>query len=223
MRTGQGGSAADPIGVVSAVIVDGARPERLLLGVRRPAPLADRHPGVLSTPTLRLPSDLFAVLTGPYADPEPAGMAAVGGPALDVGRGGHIRSAHSFVLEALFARKLGLADAIFHGGFHAVAHPRLLSLEDVPDPLGTRRSQWTAMLTYEVRVRHGAEAIPPASGSYSRLVWVDAAKLPTALDHHDALLLDETLDAIEVCIQGLCVRAAVRLLAGSGAAAQGDR
>ena len=214
MRAGDGSSAHRPIGVVSAVIVDETR-ERLLLGVRRPSALVTRHPGVLSTPTMRVPPGTFAELTAGCPDPAGVvGMHPVGGPALDVGLGGHIWSEHSFVLEALLARKLGLGDAISDGRFHAVAHRRFLSLDDVGDPLGTERSEWTAMLTYEVRVRTGDDAIPAMTSSYSRLVWVDPAKVPRALAHHDVLMLDETLNAVEVCIQGLCVRVAAELLTG---------
>jgi hypothetical protein len=76
------------------------------------------------------------------------------------------------------------------------------------------------MLTFEVRIQTGVEALPHGTASYSRFVWIDAAKLPQALAHHDALLLDETLDAIEVCVQGLCVRVAVQVLTADPAPAR---
>jgi len=213
MRTGEGHTAELPIGVISAVVVDDSRPGKTLLGVRRPSALATRHPGVLSTPTMRMPDDMFGPLSDGYPDPlGVAGMIGIDGPLLNVGHGGQTQSMASFVLEALFTRKLGLGGPIGDGRFHALARPRLLSLDNVSDPLGTARAEWTAMITYEVRIRQGGETLPAATESYSRLVWVDSAKVPRALATRDALLLDETLNAAEVCVQGLCVRVAVAAL-----------
>jgi hypothetical protein len=215
VRVGTGATVDDPIGVISAVVADETNPGRVLLGVRRPTALSPRHPGVLSTPTLRLPADLFALLTADMPDPGPrAGIHPVVGPWFDVGCGGYLHSTHSFAIEALFGRKLGLADALADGRFEAVGSVRFLALDEVEDPLGTELSEWTAMLTYEVRIRRAAELVPAGTGSYSRLLWVSAERLPQALAHRDALLLDETLNAFEVCIHGLCIRSATHLLAG---------
>ncbi len=213
MRSGEGHTAQRPIGTISAVVVDDHRPGKTLLGVRRPSALATRHPGVLSTPTMRIPDDMFGPLSDPYPDPlGVVGMVGISGPVMNVGHGGQIQSMGSFVLEALFTRKLGLGGAIGDGRFHALARPRFLSLDNVSDPLGTERTEWPAMITYEVRIRHGGEVLPAATDSYSRLVWVDSAKVPQALATRDALLLDETLNAAEVCVHGLCVRVAAEVL-----------
>jgi hypothetical protein len=213
MRTGDGAGPDTPIGVVSAVITDEARPGHILLGVRRASPLAPRHPGVLSTPTMRLSPDTFQPLTQAFPDTAgKVGLRAVAGPAVDIGRYALTTALGSLVLECLLMRKLGLAETLVDLRLHGCAHPRYLALDEVADPLGTGRSEWTAMLTYEVRLHGGAEAVPYSTGSYSRLVWVPAAKVPLALAHHDALLLDETLDAAEVCVQGLCVRVAAQLV-----------
>lgn len=222
MRTGNGSSPRAPIGVLSAVVIDEARPDRLLLGVRRPSPLSPRHPGVLSTPTMRLSPDTFGALTGTCPTiPDAVGIHPVDGATLLIGRGGHTTTLASLVIEDLLIRKLGLAEAIVDGRWHARAYPRYLSLDEVGDPLGTQSCEWTAMLTYEVRVHCGVDAIPQATASYSRIVWVPAGKVPTALAHHDALLLDETLDAAEVCVQGLCVRVAAQMVLDAGVLAAG--
>jgi hypothetical protein len=139
-------------------------------------------------------------------------MHPVAGPRLRIGRGGHTDSTAAFVLENLFARKLGLAEALVDGGFAAVAQLRFRSHDQVEDPLGTGQSEWTTMLTYLVEVTDGAGALPDATAAYSRLIWADPAKLPQALAQRDALLLDMTLNPIEVCIHGLCIRVAARLL-----------
>ncbi|GLH99808.1 hypothetical protein [Phytohabitans aurantiacus] len=221
MKVGNGSAVDDPVGVISVVVADEANPGMVLLGVRRPSALSPRHPGVLSTPTLRLPADVFGLLTADMPEPVACiGIYPVNGPEFVVGRGGYLGSAHPFAVESLFGRKLGLADSLVDGRFEAVAVPRFLALDAVEDPLGTGEIEWTAILTYGVHIRRAADAIPTSTASYSRLLWASSAKLPRAVAHRDALLLDETLDAIEVCVQGLCLRAAVHMLtAATGEAA----
>src|SRR5262245_3872067 len=62
-----GSTPDNPVAVVSAVVVRGDRKEEILLGVRRETPLARRHPGVLSVPTVGVPMRLFDLLTEPYS------------------------------------------------------------------------------------------------------------------------------------------------------------
>jgi hypothetical protein len=105
MRIGSGRTQADPIGVVSAVVVHETRPGQTMLGVRRPSVLAPRHPNVLSTPTLRVPAGLFAAITQDLPDPGLSrGIHRLAAPPSAIGRGGHTGSDRSFVLEALFTR-----------------------------------------------------------------------------------------------------------------------
>jgi len=213
VKCGDGSAPDAPVGVLSAVVTDAGRPGWTLLGVRRPSPLTTRHPGVLSTPTIRLPSEIFAVLVGDLTvAAEGPGLHRIDGRDVQLGRGRRGLSSATYALESLLAAKLGLADALTGGQLRAEATPRFLALDAVEDPLGTQLSEWTLMLTYEVRIVAGVAEIPPATAAYSRLVWVPAAKVPLALAHRDPLLLDETLDAIEVCVQGLCVRVAAELL-----------
>lgn len=213
MRCGDGDSSTTPVGVISTVLVDERRPGWTLLGVRRPSLLNARHPNVLSVPTMRLPPGLFELLTADVPDPAgTSGTVAIAAKAVPVGRGARAASDTAFVVESLLAGKLGVADALQRGALHGQIRPRFLSVEQVSDPLGTDRSEWTAMLTYEVRLDVGAAEIPAATGCYSRLLWVESARIPRALAQHDALFLDETLNAVEVCVQGLCVRVAAELL-----------
>ncbi|MET0523059.1 MAG: hypothetical protein ABW156_14020 [Jiangellaceae bacterium] len=214
MITGDGGGPLTPVGVISAVIRDAQRPGLLLLGVRRPSALAPRFPGVLSTPTMRVSPDTFARLSAAYPDPRGVkGMTPLDGPLRAIGGHGYVESFESLLVEHLFLRKLMSSDALVDGRMHGVTRARCLSLDEVPDPLGTDENEWTAMLTFEVEIRAGADTLPGATASYSRLVWVEAAKVPQAMASHDALLLDETLNAAEVCIQGMCVRVAAHLVA----------
>jgi hypothetical protein len=138
-------------------------------------------------------------------------MFALDSPHFPLGRGGHTTSAHAFVLEALFTRKLGIAGPLNDGRFSATATARFLSLDCVEDPLGTQISEWTAMLSYEVVINQGAALLPQDSESYSRLIWVNSDILPKAASSRDILALDETLDPIKVCLHGLCIRVAASM------------
>jgi hypothetical protein len=213
MNIGDGSAIDRPIGVISAVVSSDDRDGQILLGVRRGSSVAARHPGVVSTPTVRVPADLFQPLVADYLIPKDVeGIYPVSGEPLRIGRSGHVASAHAFLLESLLMRKLGLADGIASGEFTAVSHPRYLALAEVKDPLGTQESEWTAMLTYEVRIIAGVDAIPIETSSYKRLLWVDSIRLPVALERGDAMILDDTLNVFEVCAQGLCLRVAAELL-----------
>lgn len=219
----RGESVDDPMTVVSAVILRrmagrgtlerGSPDCEVLLGVRRPSPLARRHPGVLSTPTTGVAPDLFEALVHPFAVPRRVpGVYSVDGAPLLVGHGGHIQTVDAFVLDGLLARKAGLSGALVQDRFEAVAAARFVALDEVKDPLGTAEAQWTLMITYEVHVVRGAGEFPPATESYSRLLWAPADRLPRAVAARDALLFDDSLDPFQVCIDGLCTRLAATLL-----------
>jgi hypothetical protein len=224
MRIGDGTASDRPVGVVSAIISAGDRPGQMLLGVRRVSAVATRHPGVISTPTVRLPADLFEFLIRGHAIPDgTVGMFPVSGPRVRLGRSGHVVNSDAYLLESLLTRKLGLADALGDGTFEALATPRYLSLVEVEDPLGTEEPEWTAMLSYDVRIVAGAGLIPVETGAYKRLLWIDAERLPLALDRRDAMLLDETLNVFEVCAHGLCLRVAAEMLVADKMPAADER
>jgi hypothetical protein len=214
MASTEGRSAVNPVRVVSCVIArDPARGE-ILLGVRRPTPVSLRHPGVLSTPTMRIPACLFDTLldAGGIAELHAGVVLIPGGRQADIGVAGSLGSPEAFVLESLLARKLGLARALTLGYFQAGAVLAAAALDLVEDPQGGDEAEWTAMLTYEVNVLTGADLIDAKTDAYSRLIWAPADRITDAFRRHDALLVDESLNPFEVCIGGLCIKSAVRLL-----------
>jgi hypothetical protein len=132
-----------------------------------------------------------------------------------IGHGPSLRHPEAFILESLFARKLGLSGALTMRRFGAEASALTVAVDDVEDPLATGAAEWTSMITYSVTITNGAGEVPLQSESYSRLIWADAALLGRAVDSRDALLLDSSLNPLEVCIQGLCVRSAVFAIEGT--------
>lgn len=89
-----------------------------------------------------------------------------------------------------------------------------VALDHVEDALGTGKAEWTTIITYSLTITEGADELPAQTESYSRIIWAEATLLGRALASRDALLLDESLNPFEVCIQGLCVRSAVFALEG---------
>jgi hypothetical protein len=197
--------------VLSAMIFRSGAKEELLLGVRRPTPLVQRFPGVLSTPTMGIPPRLYQLLD-PEQTVELGFQNVVSAAIFTVGRGGYLGNEAAFALEHLMARKLELAEALTDNKFRGQAQLLMRSYDQVSDPLGTNETFWTRMLTYEVIIEEGSEQVPTATNSYSRLLWAPVSSARRAILERDALLLDDTLNPFEVCIHGLCLRSIVTLL-----------
>jgi hypothetical protein len=208
------GSIEEPTCVVSLVIRSPGRPGQVLLGVRRWSPSSPRHPGVLSTMTMRIPSLFFAAIIGGSAQEltGPGQVTLTNTSSLLLGSHSSSSSPAAYALEALLARKLELGATLSTGKFRASAILTVLALEEVSDPQGEGEPEWTAMASFDVEIASGIETIPSQTGAYSKLTWVAADKLGSAFRSHDALILDSTLDPFEVCISGLCVKSAVAML-----------
>lgn len=202
--------------VVSAAIFRDRTRRELLLAVRRPTQLVRRHPGVLSTVTYGVPGEVFNILHKATAKPLRLGdiVRIDHYHEIEVGNGAYLNDTHSFVLEHLLARKVGLAKPLVNDDFYATAEPILSSFENVDDPLGTGQCELTRMLTYAVVIERGADLIPESTDSYSRFVWVAANDVGRAVAQRDPLILNDTLNPIEVCIHGLCVRSIAVSLEG---------
>lgn len=206
----------NPVGVVSAAIFRDQTMSEVLLGVRKETPLVNRHPGVLSTLTVGVPVEIFDVLSldkpVPYRDGDIIGIKH--DQVFTVGQAGYLDDTRAFVLEALLARKAGISDALTLGRFVGRGQLKAISVDLVADPLGTEQEERTRMLTYSIVVERGADEFPDSTPSYSRFIWVNAARVGEAMEKRDALLLDSTLNPFEVCIDGLCIRSAIATLPG---------
>jgi len=214
LRRPEGADSSNPVHVVSLVLFRDDTRQEVLLGVRRNVPSMPRHPGVLSTPTARVPEPLFAILAH---DARPR-LTKVGiqlrsaGGSFRLGTGDFSLRPAAFVLENLAARKVGIADALVGQRFEAVAALAATALDIVEDPLGTETAEWTEMLTYEAVITVGAREIPESTQAYSRLIWARHDLVVRAMNAGDALIVDDSLNPFEVCIGGLCIRSAIPLL-----------
>jgi hypothetical protein len=210
--TAEGTTASKPVSVISSIIFRDENHQEILLGVRQNSPLSPRHPGVLSTPTMRMPKQLYSAVTGGRA-PDQVGVTCLSGhDVFPIGAPRSLAEPSSFALEALLTRKLGLADALMAGRFQGEAVLSAVSLDAVEDPQGDTGPEWTLMVSYSLTIKSGADEIPPETRAYSPLIWGAADRLAVSYFSHDALLMDESLNPFEVCISGLCIRSAVEVI-----------
>lgn len=213
----EGASIDAPVWVISLALFRDARRSEILLGVRRDTPTTRRHPGVLSTLTMRIPASFFRLLVDGdlMLSMERGDVVLIDGERrFPLGSSGFYETPAAFVLESLLAKKLQLGELLFNGGFRADAALRGVALDQVADPLGTDEDEWTAMATFEAVILKGAEEIPGGTAAYSRLIWAPVALVEHAFVAGDALIVDESLDPFEVCIGGLCIRSVVRVING---------
>jgi hypothetical protein len=209
-------SETQPTAAVSLIVTTPGRPDQFLMGVRRATPTSRRHPNVLSTPTMRIPEgSLQAVLAEHFGGvcslpaqgaieqlPESAPSAFGGAQTL--------ASSISFIVEATLARKLSLADALVSGELRGYAAPIALAVDVVPDP-ATEKDELTHMLTVAVELEAGENLMPQHLPSYSRLLWVDEARLQRALEHND-VLPSESLSPATIHCRNILALLVVRCL-----------
>lgn len=200
---------------VVALIVHAAEdPSRVLLGVRAPVPTSPRHPEVLSTPTMRVPA---AVMEATLAEGLAGGPPALepgeiqplqGAPSVPFGRAKSLTEPVAFLAEHLLSRKLGVSAGLAHGRVAGTASAAVLAMDEVLDPASPDGgAELTYMLSIRLALESGADAFPEATDHYSRLHWVEAAKLPAAIDANRPISLVPDID-LNVCLHGLCVRSA---------------
>jgi hypothetical protein len=202
--------------VLSVLIESLDRPGMVLLGIRRRA-TNFRHPGVLSTPTQRLPQVLFSAcaegcgierpgdfMDGRFAIAEDVAVKPLGG--------GGVSDAIVYAVSHLMCRKLGMADALESN--LVAGHLRRLGIaaELVADPQGTGLAERTIMLTVGVMLESGASLVPSQTAAYSTLAWARKNEIGSAVRTKDALVLVPDADPFEVCLDGLCVRSASQFL-----------
>lgn len=178
--------------------------DEVLVGVRTKHNTT--HAEVLSVPTIRVPPRL-AVAWMPHLT---TGVLS----GAEIRRLPEVAEDVRSVVEALMARKLGKADALerheVEFGVEAILAVQGESLigsvrgRDVVEPL--------TMVNVQVRWEAGHHLGERRTASYDPLLWVSERKFGEMVRTRDVGVLDAGLDAIDVCVRGLCVESTVRLL-----------
>lgn len=200
---------AGPTPVLSLAIFRDSSRSQMLLGVRRRTPTSPRHPGVLSTPTMRLPATLMASIAesvGAPVSPGRDGMLALADPTpTPIGVANSMANPLSFAAEGLLARKLGWGNLLVEGGLSS--HVRALAVSRaIVDGCELDLPEDTYMLTAGIELRTEVDLAPTAS--FARLDWVETELISDALAADDPAMLISGGESWEVCLYGLCVRSA---------------
>ncbi len=187
------------------------RPDsRVLIVARRPE-TNPTHPNVVSVPTQRIPQSLYTDLieTTTYLGEE-AGRAIshyADGAVSNAAINGH----HPliFAVEALLARKLGLADDLEHDScrFRAALRTRVGGAA-VYENIGEEGTyEPVSMLNVVVELERESE-VPVSSSSYSLMAWAAVESFLEGVESRDPTQISPQLDPIEFCVHGVCLQAA---------------
>jgi len=181
---------------------------QVLLVVRRPETNA-RHPGMVSTLTMRLPPSITGQL-GPNVPIQGE---------YELGSAGAGTRLVPFLVESLLARKLRAGDAVEANAIRGTCALRWIAEREVDDPLGTAASEYTRMFTVVADLTSGWDIIPSSTMSYSHVSWIPVDDFRRAWRRRDGQMLFPNANPFEICIGGLCVQSAVRVLACDAAMA----
>lgn len=189
----------------------------VLVAVRTPETNA-RFSNTMSVPTQRVPRALFYDVAGATIEtPEAQGTQALPAEWFD-SETPVVDCPTRFVVESILCRKLGVADALESGTLTFRASRAELAVGSVPvAPLGPGddsgpETEQLAMLTIVVVVSSGHSAFPQSTACYNPISWVRPVQLVTAVATRDPLVAVPDLDPFEVCVQGMCLTAAARVL-----------
>lgn len=178
----------------------------LLVVIRDPITNAT-HPNTVSVPTQRVPRALIEALKSTSLGTSKWSSNS------DV-------SGHSpviFVVESLLARKFMMGDVL--EGAQLSLEVRFGTLQMGQAEYGPNCAEPIAMANLLVRVTSGVSLFPRRSSSYREIRWVDPDEFLDALNSRAALTLFPLEDPLALCIHGLCVSTAARLIESGAVAA----
>lgn len=184
--------------VIALTLLTRESPPRVLAGVRTTHGNST-HQEVVSVPTMRVPTELARLW------PEDALCARADVPGLQ------------YTIDALLARKLGLAPAMERGSIQAI--PRRIvawqgtSLIDFRD--GADVTEDLTMFNILVEL-DGHHELPDLTDSYEPIIWSPVDRFRAMVETRSPAALNEGLDSLELCVRGLCIETTSIMLLDEG-------
>lgn len=178
--------------------------DEVLVGVRTKH--NSTHAEVMSVPTQRVSRRVAGMWTPHLTTGVLSGR--------DIRRLPEVAEDVRLAVEALMARKLGKADALerheVEFGVEAMLAVQGESL--IGSFEGRDVVERLTMFNVQVRWQAGHHLDERRTASYDPLLWISEGKFGEMVRTRDVGVLDAGLDAIDVCVRGLCVESAVRSL-----------
>lgn len=183
---------------------------RVLVAARSPE-TNPTHPNVISVPTQRIPQSLCDALieSATHRGEEPGRTVShFGGGVVD---NSAINGHHPliFLVEALLARKIGLAADLEHDHcrFRAALRTRVSGVAVYENICDQNVYEPVDMLNVVIELEQQGE-LPMATSSYSLMAWVSVESFLEGVESRDPTRISPQLDAIEFCVHGVCLQAA---------------
>jgi hypothetical protein len=182
----------------------------LLLAVRDPATNRS-HPSVVSVPTQRIPPKLLYSLlnTAEKTETVDSSTQLLSAQACtNLRQSGHAELI--LLVNSLLALKLGVSEFLERKLIGYTAYIRALVTGTVVHP---EYAEPTAMLNAVVLIESGADLFPTRTASYSHLMWRPVDVFIKTAREKNPLLLDVTLNPVQYCIHGMCIKSSFNVIA----------
>ena len=211
MKKAKSFAADNPAAVLSVLFVRNAPSYQVLVGLRA-TETNPRHPGVVSTPTMRIPAAVARELCRTNM-PQGEGSWNIDGPVHPFGVSGSGNSIEGLLVESILTKKIISGHLLESGEVSGTCSVSCISMGDVDDPTGRDgTTEPTLMVTITAVCSQGSKYLEGNSSSYSKITWVAPDQLIRSWREHDAQILFPNANPFEICIHGLCVRSAVHVL-----------
>lgn len=214
------GSNLQPAPVVTLTVIDYTEKEpisiesQLLIVVRDPLTNIIQ-PDVVSMPTKRIPRSLYKELV---SDTEilckTSKTLYLKSPTFsNLSHNGHYPVI--YVVEAILAQKLGVANALISKEitFEASIATLITDIVSYDTFNEEEKHEQTSMLNIQVLLTKGNHFFPKSTASYSYIFWESARKFLHTARSKNTSILRSDLSVLKYCIHGLCIWSSYNLLA----------
>lgn len=163
------------------------------------------HPNVISTPTQRIPLALYNSILEQYN----------GNKDLVSNVDLNTHDPIIYVVESLFSKKLGVANALekrkvtYTAKIGAVKFGRVYhkqNTESIPV------LQYISMINILVFIHAGITCFPSSTSSYSKVMWKEVGKFLTMVENRNPMDLSLDLNPFEYCVHGICLASSAKTL-----------
>jgi hypothetical protein len=183
--------------------------DEVLVGVRTKYNATHQH--VMSVPTMRVLHEVGRTWSHPLRAAGRAGVLSSD----DLRQYDDVRLGVERAVGDLMARKLGKADALEKGevAFEVEALMAIQGTSFLGQHAGCDVVEDLTMFNAQVRWIAGHDLGGGRTSSYEPLLWIAEDLFGEMARTRDVGVLDADLDAIEVCVRGLCIESTMRVLA----------